>query len=370
MSSIYQHLPHAGIRELQPYVPGKSIEELAREQGITDIIKLASNENPWGCSPSVLHALASLSGTLLATYPAPLIHPLHKKLAEKLQIDEEMLTFSNGSDLLFTLLLTVFALHSGRHVLTHEYAFISFAIQTQTLGLPLKIVPACNWQVDIDALIRTCDHNTAIIFIANPNNPTGTLLPLEEIDRLLCNIPKSTIVILDEAYYEYAFSIGDNRSLILQQQHPNLVITRTFSKAYGLAGLRLGYAIAHPQISQLLQKALLPFTVNQAALTAAFAALDDEDFLTHTLKSNQDGLIQLRKGLNDLQLFSLPSYCNFITFDCGKNAASVYQNLLGEGIIVRPLTPYRMPNFLRVSIGKSEQISRFLDKLPVCLTRS
>jgi histidinol-phosphate aminotransferase len=365
----YQQLPHVGIRTLQPYVPGKSIEELTKEQGITDIIKMASNENPLGCSPLVREALANLSATQIATYPTPALHPLKTKLSKKLDIDEHMLTFGNGSDLLFTLLLTVFGLHNNKHMLTHDKAFMTYAIQAQTFGIDVKSSPLlANWEVDISALIAASDENTALIFLANPNNPTGVLIPEAEIKRLLASVLPSTIVVIDEAYYEYAYPNDDSRSLTLLNEFPNLVITRTFSKAYGLAGLRLGYAIANKEISELLQRAQLPFVVNQAVLSAAYAALDDKAFLAETLNLNQLGLQQTRRGLESLKLNSLPSRCNFITFDCGTSSLSVYQKLLQRGIIVRPLNAYGLPNHLRVSIGKPEHNERFLNELSLILS--
>ncbi|MDP1602618.1 MAG: histidinol-phosphate transaminase [Legionella sp.] len=369
MSCNYQQLPHIGIRTLHPYVPGKSIEELAKEQGITDIIKMASNENPLGCSPLVREALAKMSAVQIATYPTPALHPLKYKLSQKLGIDEQMLTFGNGSDLLFTLLLIVFGLHNNKHMLTHDKAFMTYAIQAQTLGIEVKSSPLLdNWAVDITALIAASNQDTSLIFIANPNNPTGILIPQEEIRRLLASVLPSTIVVIDEAYYEYAYPNDDSQSLKLLNEFPNLVITRTFSKAYGLAGLRLGYAIANKEISELLQRAQLPFVVNQAAMAAAFAALDDNEFLSETLTLNQLGLQQIRKGLEALKLNLLPSECNFITFDCGTDSMIIYQKLLQRGIIVRPLTAYGLPHHLRVSIGKLAHNERFLNELSKILS--
>lgn len=371
MSCDYHRLPHPGIQSLNPYVPGKSIEELAREQGLTDIIKLASNENPLGCSRLVKETLAKLSAMQLASYPSPANHPLRRKLSQQLGVKEQMLTLSNGSDLLFSLLLTTFALHTGKRMLTHEYAFISYQIQAQTLGVPVIRMPLKpNWQVDIDAMIEASKQNIAILFLANPNNPTGLFINHEDIKRLLHQVPATTIVVLDEAYYEYAYNPGDNTSINLLIQHPNLVITRTFSKAYGLAGLRLGYAIASPEITELLLRVQPPFAVNQAALEAANAALDDHDFVRQTIELNALGMQQVRQGLDKLQLNSLPSSCNFITFDCQTDSLPIYQRLLKYGIIVRPLHSYGLSNHLRVSIGNNLQNARFLDKLAVCLAEN
>ncbi len=365
MPCDFYGLPHPGIRSLHPYIPGKSIEELAREQNITDIIKLASNENPLGCSPLAREALAKLSSIQIAAYPSPGNHPLTTKLSRKLGISEDMLTLSDGSDLLFFFLLTAFALATGKKMLTHDCAFLSYKIQAQTLGIPQQIVllkPA--WEVDVDAMIKAaCTEGTAILFIANPNNPTGLFIEPEEIERLLENIPASTIFVLDEAYYEFAYKPDDKRTLNLLSRFPNLVITRTFSKAYGLAGLRLGYAIANPEITELLHRVQPPFAVNQAALAAAYAALDDDDFIQQTRELNSCGMQQLIQSLNALKIKLLPSSCNFVTIDCQRDSLEIYQNLLNKGIIVRPLHQYGQSNFLRISIGTSQQNSRLIESL-------
>jgi histidinol-phosphate aminotransferase len=370
LSCDFYQLSHPGIQSLQPYIPGKSIESLAREKGLTEIIKLASNENPLGCSSLVCDALAAFSKHQLAGYPAPLHHPLHAKLSSTLSVHEDCLTLGNGSDLLFFFLLTAFALHTGKHILTHELAFLSYAVQAQTLGIPVIKTPIrSNWEVDIDAMIQACTEETAIIFLANPNNPTGLLIPPKEIERLVNHIPESTLLVLDEAYYEFAYAKDDNSSLLLWATHPNLVITRTFSKAYGLAGLRLGYAIAHPAITDLLRRVQPPFVVNQASLLAAYTALDDLQFIDQTLVLTRDGLAQLRKGLDALHVSYLPSHCNFITIHCPVKAELIYGYLLEEGIIVRPLTQYGLSNHLRISVGTARQNAQFLDKLAMCLAQ-
>ncbi|PJE11190.1 histidinol-phosphate transaminase [Legionella sp.] len=368
MSCDYYLLPHLGIRSLHPYIPGRSIEEVARELGITDIIKLASNENPLGCSPLAKKALAELSGAQIANYPSPANHPILSKLSQKSGLSKEMITLGNGTDLLFLILLITFTLHTGKHVLTHEYAFISYRLQAQTLGIPISTVPLNpDWQVNISAMIEACNDQTALIFLANPNNPTGLFIPPEEIKRLITHIPPSTILVLDEAYYEYAYKLGDKSSINLLAQHPNLVITRTFSKVYGLAGLRLGYAIANPHITELIQRVQPPFVVNTAALVAANAALDDDDFILRSLKLNQEGMQQLLRGFEALKINSLPSSCNFITIDYQTDSRPIYQYLLKHGIIVRPLIQYGLENQLRISIGNTQQNACLLDKLANCL---
>ncbi len=367
----YYQLPHPGIRSLHPYIPGKSIEETARELRLTNVIKMASNENPLGCSPLVNKALAKLTTRRIANYPSPMNHPLMLKLSEKLGISNDMLTLGNGSDFLFFILLTTFAANTGKHILTHEYAFIAYPIQAQTLAIPVSIVPLKpDWQVDIAAIINHCSEQTAMIFLANPNNPTGTCIPLNDIKYLLAHIPSSTLLVLDEAYYDYAYQAGDKRSIHFINEHPNLIITRTFSKVYGLAGLRLGYAIANPDITALVQRVQPPFVVNQAALTAAYAALDDDGFVQQSIELNNKGKQQLFHGLHGLGINYLPSNGNFVTIDCRTDSQLIYQSLLEQGIIVRPLNQYGLPNHLRITIGTMQQNSLLLDKLAIALAEN
>lgn len=363
MSCDYDMLPHIGIQTLHPYVPGKSADELAREQGLVDILKLASNENVLGCSPYVREALAHVTRHQIATYPMSINDPLRTKLACNLQVETAMITLGHGSDSLFCLLLTCFALHTNKHIITHDYAFSSYAIQAQTLGIPVVSTRVhSNWQVDINAIIDACTEKTALIFIANPNNPTGLLLELPEIEHLLDHIPDTTLLILDEAYYEFTpHNADDKRSIDLLKKYQNLVITRTFSKAYGLAGLRLGYAIANPHITALLYRIQLPFVVNTMALTAANVALDDDEFLEKTQTMTREGMNQLTYGLTQLGITHLPSAGNFITFNCNQDSMPIYQKLQQYGIIVRPLHPYRLHHYLRVTVGTQAQNDRFLN---------
>ena len=364
MPCDYHLLPHAGIQSLTPYIPGKSAEQVAQEQGLTDIIKLASNENPFGCSPFVTAALAAINRQQIATYPISAHHPLREKLAKALAINADMITLGNGSDALIPLLLTCFALHRNKHMLTHEYAFIAYGVHAKTLGIPVITTPLLpNWQVDIDAMIAACNEKTALIFLASPNNPTGLLVTQAEIIRLLQHIPATTILVVDEAYYEYVDDANKLNTLSLLMNYPNLVITRTFSKAYGLAGLRLGYAITSPYITDLLQRVLPPFSVNAVALIAASAALDDDEFIQHSLSNNAQGLKQLQQGLTELGLDYLPTAGNFITFNCKVDTIPLFQRLQQHGIIVRPLHPYGLANYLRVTIGTQQQNNRFLNTM-------
>lgn len=366
----YQALSHQGIRTLKPYIPGKSCEALAKEKKLKEIVKLASNENPLGCSEKVKDALAHMSIGQLSSYPDPHNHLLHQKLCDSLGIERSMLILENGSDALFTLALFAFALHTGKKALIHQHAFMGYRIQAQVLGVPVVCAPVYpDWRVDIAALIEASQDDIGILFLANPNNPTGLILGYAEIEKILQGIPASTILVLDEAYYEYA-NLGNTNSVDLLKTYSNLIVTRTFSKAYGLAGLRLGYGIAHPSIINILSKIHLPFTVNQAALEAGCAALEDKNFIQETRMSNQLGMNELEKGFHKLRLNFLPSRGNFICFDCQEDALKIYNRLLDYGIIVRPLDTYALPNHLRVTVGKPIQNYEFLDKLALILNQT
>lgn len=331
---------------------------------IENIIKLDRNENPLGCSSKALAALAQMPATTVSTYPSPTTHSITEKLATKLKVKHNQLFLSNGSDYIFSLLLTAFSQHTNKNILIHDYAFCSYGLLANTLKIPVcSVAINSDWQVNINHFIQACTPQTSIIFLANPNNPTGGLIRQQEIEILLDNIPKSTLVVIDEAYFEFALSQFNYNSIDWLEKYPNLVITRTFSKLYGLAGLRLGYAIAASTIIDKLQQTQLPFNVNQAALTAANASLDDEEFIKLSLQTNAEGMLQLREGFEKLNINYLPSAGNFITFDCQEDCAILYSHLSNKGIMVRPLSPYNMNRYMRVTIGTKFQNNRFLDAL-------
>lgn len=368
MSIDFSKLPHEGIRQLHPYVPGKSSQALKSERDVDDIIKLASNENPLGCSQNVVDALQDVKPHTLATYSTSTQNPLRTSIAKKNALDTESVCLSNGSDFLFHMLMECFALHTGKHILTHDYAFITYEVQANTLGIPIKKTPLNqDWSVDIDTLIEATNDKTALIFIANPNNPTGILIPPKDILRLLDNIPESTILVLDEAYHEYTPKDMQSDAKAWTEKYPNLVITRTFSKVYGLAALRLGYALANPEIISLLYRIQLPFVVNHLAMTLGTIALEDQHFVEESLRVNQEGMQQVDEALKQLELNTLPSACNFITFHCNHDGVELDKHLQARGIIIRPLTPYGLKQHLRVTIGTFEQNQRFLKALPLCL---
>ena len=347
-----------GVRGLSPYQPGKPIEELERELGITDIIKLASNENPLGTPASAIDAIRKALPHL-ALYPDGSAFRLKSKLAEKLSVDVSRLTIGNGSNELLDLAARVF-LSPSDNAIVSQHAFIVYQIAVNALGAELRVAEAKKFGHDLDGMAKLVDANTKMVFIANPNNPTGNWLEIAEIDAFLQKIPPSVIVVLDEAYHEYVNKVGYASGLTLVDRYPNLIVSRTFSKAYGLAGLRIGYCISNPQLADLLNRLREPFNVNALALAAAEAVLDDPDYLATSIAINSAGMQQMESGLRELGLSFIESAGNFIAVDFGRDAAQLYQAFLQEGVIVRPVAVYGMPTWLRISIGLPEQNDRFL----------
>jgi histidinol-phosphate aminotransferase len=354
-------LIHHDIHSLKPYQAGKSIEQLQQEYGINDVIKLASNENPLGASPKAHHAIQALSAITVSLYPTKTYHPLKQKIASKLNIPVDWVTLGAGSDALFSYILYAFAEGQNKIMLTHQYAFITYKIlahmhHVETIESPVN----ANFEVNIEALVNKVTPETGVIFLANPNNPTGIPLSKDNIEYLLTHTPKNTIIVIDEAYDPYSNTAKSCKLINTLPNHPNLIITRTFSKIYGLAGLRLGYAISNPDIASILDKVQLPFTINQIALEAGLHALDDDAFIEETLTINEQGKAQLLEGLLSLPIQVYPSEGNFLLINCQKDAIPLFHQLEKKGIIVRPLVPYGLQTCLRVSIGTKEQNERFL----------
>lgn len=347
-----------GVRGLSPYQPGKPIEELERELGISDIVKLASNENPLGTPAS---ALAAIQQALpkLALYPDGSAYALKQKLAAKLSVSASQLTIGNGSNEILDLVARVF-LSPDCNAVVSRHAFIVYPIAVRALGAALRIAEARDYGHDLDAMAALVDANTRIVFIANPNNPTGNWLSIAAIENFLQAIPADVIVVLDEAYHEYVDKPGYASGLTLLDRYPNLVVTRTFSKAYGLAGLRVGYSVSHTDVAGLLNRLREPFNVNSLALAAAEAVLDDDDYLQRSLAVNRAGMQQLEAGLRSMSLSFIESAGNFIAVDFARDAAPLYQAFLQEGVIVRPVGVYEMPTWLRISVGLPEENERFL----------
>lgn len=361
MSCDYISLTHAGVQSLRPYQPGKPIEELERELGISNIIKLASNENPSGPADSVCSALSEVMPDL-SRYPDGNGFMLKSALRDKLNIKAEQITLGNGSNDILDLLARTFA-GPGKEVVFSEYAFAVYPIVTLAVNATPIVVPAQQWGHNLDAMAEAISDKTTLIFLANPNNPTGTYFNKIAFETFMDGVPDHVLVVLDEAYFEYVEEEDYPDGLAYLGRYPNLVVTRTFSKAYGLAGLRVGYGVSNPDIADLLNRVRQPFNVSIPAIVAATTALSDEVYLQRSVEMNKQGLTQMESGLCGLGLEYIPSVGNFITVDFAKDAAEIDQRLLKKGVIVRPVANYGMPSCLRVSIGLAEENGRFLTAL-------
>ncbi len=356
-----------GVQGLTPYLPGKPISELERELGLRHIVKLASNENPLGPSPLALEA-ARRAWPELHRYPDGGGFSLKSALARKLGVPATQITLGNGSNDVLELVARVF-LSTATAAVFSEHAFAVYPIVTQAVGARASVAPAHDgdrgfrYGHDLEAMGKAIGPETRVVFIANPNNPTGTYLDSSTLAAFLRKVPEHVIVVVDEAYCEYVGLPDYPNALEWLPDLPNLVVTRTFSKAYGLAGLRVGYAVSSPEVADLLNRVRQPFNVNAPALEAACAALDDTDHLTRTVQLNTDGLTLLADALTERGLTVIPSVGNFITFDLGRPAAPVYDGLLRQGVIVRPIANYGLPQHLRVTVSTEADNFRFLAAL-------
>jgi histidinol-phosphate aminotransferase len=350
-----------GISELKPYVPGKPLSELERELSITESIKLASNENPLGASPSVPQAIEAALPDL-ARYPDGGGFELRQVLARKHGVSADGITLGNGSNDVLDMVARVF-LQPGAESLFSQYAFAVYPISSQAVGARLVIAPARDFGHDLDAMRQRVTPATRVVWIANPNNPTGTWLPRDELYAFLADLPPEVITVLDEAYTEYVAEADYPDATQWLEAFPNLIVTRTFSKAYGLASLRLGYALSHPAVADLLNRVRQPFNVNSLAQVAALAALQDQAFIGESVAVNRRGMQQLVQGVEALGLSYIPSVGNFLCVDFGRDAAPIDQALLRRGCITRPLANYGMPNHLRITIGRETENARLLGSL-------
>ncbi len=357
------------IRSIAPYQPGKPIAELARELGLAEssIIKLASNENPLGVSPKALQAMrAVLDGVSL--YPDGNGFELKQALSRHLGVGMDQLVLGNGSNDVLELAARAFLAPENSAVYA-QHAFAVYPLVVQAMGCKGIEVPAKNFGHDLDAMaraVRTRGADTRIVFVANPNNPTGTLEPAAAIERFIAALPPQVLVVLDEAYNEYLRPEHRADSLSWLKKYPNLLITRTFSKVYGLAGLRVGYAVGSAGVADMLNRVRQPFNVSSISLAAAAAALDDHEFVRKSYALNLAGMAQVTAGFKDLGLEFMPSYGNFVTVKVG-DAKAVNAALLKVGVIVRPLAGYGLPDWLRVSIGLESENARFLSSLKSAL---
>ncbi|MFL1453776.1 histidinol-phosphate transaminase [Marinobacter sp. GN3S48] len=363
MSIDYQSLAVAGVQALSPYQPGKPIDELARELSLdpADIIKLASNENPLGPSEKAL-AAARDALSELCLYPDGNGFDLKQALAARFGVNMSQITLGNGSNDVLEVIARCFA-DAESEVIFSEYAFAVYPLVTQAIGAKGVSVPAKDWGHDLEAMAAAVTDRTKLVFVANPNNPTGTVHNAEAILAFLETIPERVLVVLDEAYCEYLQGEGYADGVELLSRFPNLIVCRTFSKAWGLAALRVGYSISSPEIADVLNRVRQPFNVDTIALAAATAVLDDEAYLQRSREVNASGMAQLEAGFRELGLSFIPSAGNFIAVDVGDNAMGIYQSLLEQGVIVRPVAGYGMPRHLRVSIGLERENAKLLTAL-------
>ena len=347
------------VEALKPYEAGKPIEEVARELGVTNAVKLASNENPLGPSPKAIQAMQQELGSV-HRYPDSNQHRLRQRLSEIHGVDARELVLGNGSNEVLELLVRTFATPEHHIVFAHP-SFVVYRMAAMAHGIPFTPVPLSNWQYDVDALLAAVTERTRLLFIANPNNPTGTYITKPAMSRLLEELPPQVILVLDEAYIEYVDADDFPDGLTLRSLRERLVICRTFSKIFGLAALRVGYAVLPAQLADYVNRVRAPFNVSSLAQVAALAALDDQEHVAHSCSENQRGRNWLGEQLTALGLDAIPSQANFVLVDLGRPASPVYQALLAKGVIVRPLGP--LTNCLRITVGTREENERLVASL-------
>jgi histidinol-phosphate aminotransferase len=354
------------IRAIAPYVPGKPIEELAREMNLdpAKIVKLASNENPLGPSPKVKAAIAAQLDEL-TRYPDGAGFALKAKIAAKFGVDAANVVLGNGSNDILELASLAY-LREGTSAVYAQHSFAVYMLACQARGARHISVPAKDFGADLEAMLAAIAPDTRVVFLANPNNPTGTMLEPGAIAAFISKVPAHILIVLDEAYTEYLTPAQRGDMLALVSRHPNLMVSRTLSKAYGLAALRVGFAVCSPEVAGMLNRVRQPFNVNSLAQAAAIAALDDDDYLRRSKEANDAGRAQLLAGFAQLKLTSIPSFGNFICAEVG-DAAKVNHELLKRGVIVRPVANYGLPKHLRISIGTEAENAALLVALTAIL---
>lgn len=350
------------VRAIAPYQGGKPISELAREMGLNevDIVKLASNENPLGMSPKAQMAIDDAIAEI-ARYPDGNGFALRDAVSQKFKVQPNQIVFGNGSNDILELSARAF-LTAGDEAIYSQHGFAVYPLVTQAVGAKGIVVPAIQYGHNLDGFLSAITPRTKMMFVANPNNPTGTLIAKPRLYAFLKQVPANILVVLDEAYDEYLSEEHKSEAIDWLSTFPNLLISRTFSKAYGLAGLRVGFGLMQAGVADILNRVRQPFNVNSLAQAAAIASLADDDFVARSYAANQAGMLQLTQGLTHLGLEFIPSYANFISVKV-PNALAVNQALLKRGVIVRPIANYEMPEYLRVSIGLYSENQRFLEAL-------
>lgn len=354
-----RNIINKNVLKIKPYEPGKPIEEVERELGLKNVIKLASNENPLGSSLRALSAIKRNLNTL-NRYPDGNCFYLKNKLAKKLKLKPENLIFGNGSDELIDVIIKTFV-GLNEEVLTSKVSFVEYEIVSRSNNRKFRDIPLKNFKYDLIAIKKAIRKNTKAIFIANPNNPTGTYVNKKELEVFLKGLPKNSIVVLDEAYNEFVDAKDFPNSL--NYINKNVILLRTFSKTYGLAGLRIGYAIAKPEFIECMNRVRQPFNVNILAQAAALEAVDDSEFLKRSRKTILEGKRYLYKELDKLRFEYVSSAANFILIDVKQDCRAVFNKLLKQGVIVRPMGLYNLKNFIRVTIGTKKENIRFINSL-------
>jgi histidinol-phosphate aminotransferase len=353
--------PRKHINSIAPYPPGKPIEDVQREYGLDSVIKLASNENPCGPSPKAIKAMMKAASEM-HLYPDGNGFYLKEALSKRFKFPTEMIILGNGSDEISDMLAVAY-LGTENNLVCSQYDFISYKLAAQSMGAGCKEVPLKDWRVDVDGLLNAIDAKTKLVCIANPSNPIGTMLTKKELDHFFANVPSTTLVMLDEAYVEYVESREYCEGMKYLKKCPNLIVTRTFSKVYGLAGLRIGYGFTNPEVVKNLDRVRTPFNANRMSQLAAIAALDDGAFIKRSVETNQKGRKLLYDAFTKMGLSYVPSQTNFILVDTARPGAAVNESLLRQGVIVRPLAGYGLPQHIRITIGTPAENRRLIASL-------
>jgi len=354
--------PQRGLDAIKPYVPGKPIEEVQREYGLQDVIKLASNENPMGPPPKTVAALKKAVSSL-NSYPDGQSYYLRQALAVKLGVGMDQVAVGNGADGLIVQICMAY-LDNDCEVIVSRSSFPVYDIYTHAMRATLIKTPTKDYGLDLGAMAEAITGRTKLIFVCNPNNPTGTMNTAAEVDALMKKVPDQVLVVFDEAYYEFVDSPDYPQTMrYIREGRKNVLIMRTYSKIYSLAGIRLGYAVADPEILAPMNKIKEPFTVNLLAQVAGIAAIQDEKYRKASVTANQAGRLFLYGQFERLGLPYVKSHANFVLVRVGPRAADIFQGLLKKGVIVRPCTGYELPEFLRITVGDAAQNARLIEAM-------
>ncbi len=356
-----KNIARKSILAVKPYIPGKPIDEVRRELGLTKVIKLASNENPYGPSPKVRKAIMEASKNI-NRYPDGSCYYLRRELAKRLSISPEQLIFGNGSDEIIVLATRVFT-SEGDEVVIARPSFLIYEIASKISGAAIKFVPLKDFHYDLAGMKKAVTRKTKIIFIGNPDNPAGTYVTKGDVLDFLKNLRKDIIVFFDEAYYEFVSAPDYPDTVGFLKRHKNIIVIRTFSKMFGLAGLRIGYGIGNPQVISLLERVREPFNVNSLAQAAALACLKDKGYYQKILGEIEDGRKELYQGFKKLGLPFVKSATNFILVNVQRNSLEVSQALLKKGVIVRDMGFWGLDTFIRVTIGTKKENREFMKAL-------